>query len=54
MDVDLVLREGILAAALRDRYTNMIGYLHGLKCPPRASDFTRVFLAGSDYQLEQN
>ncbi|MER9560416.1 Xaa-Pro peptidase family protein, partial [Mesorhizobium sp. M0323] len=53
-DVDRVVREGILAAGLRDSYTSITGYTLGLKCPPRTSDFTRVFLADSDWQLEEN
>lgn len=53
-DVDRIVREGILAAGLRDSYTNITGYTLGLKCPPRTSDFTRVFLADSDWQLERN
>ncbi|WP_272951631.1 M24 family metallopeptidase [Sinorhizobium meliloti] len=52
--VDRVVREGMLAAGLRDSYTDITGYTLGLKCPPRTSDFTRVFLAGSDWQLEEN
>ncbi|MGR4932473.1 M24 family metallopeptidase [Bradyrhizobium sp. CAR08] len=53
-DVDRVLREGILAAGLRDSYTNLTGYTLGLKCPPRTSDFTRVFLPKSDWKLEES
>jgi hypothetical protein len=53
-DVDCVVREGMLAAGLRDSYTGITGYTLGLKCPPRTSDFTRVFLADSDWQLEEN
>ncbi|RWH95469.1 M24 family metallopeptidase [Mesorhizobium sp.] len=53
-EVDGIVREGILAAGLRDSYTNITGYTLGLSCVPRTSDFTRVFLPGSDWQLEQN
>ncbi|MCW1414166.1 Xaa-Pro peptidase family protein [Rhizobium sp. 1AS11] len=53
-DVDRIVREGMLAAGLRDSYTGITGYTLGLKCPPRTSDFTRVFLADSDWQLEEN
>ncbi|RVI57665.1 M24 family metallopeptidase [Sinorhizobium meliloti] len=53
-NVDRVVREGMLAAGLRDSYTGITGYTLGLKCPPRTSDFTRVFLADSDWQLEEN
>ncbi|WP_292363702.1 Xaa-Pro peptidase family protein [Mesorhizobium sp.] len=53
-EVDRILREGILLAGLRDSYTNITGYTLGLKYPPRTSDFTRVFLASSEWQLEEN
>ncbi|MCK1496954.1 Xaa-Pro peptidase family protein, partial [Bradyrhizobium sp. 188] len=53
-DVDHIMREGALAAGLRDSYTNITGYTLGLKIPPRTSDFTRVFLPSSDWQLEEN
>ncbi|MBN9987677.1 M24 family metallopeptidase, partial [Rhizobium laguerreae] len=53
-DVDRVMREGALAAGLRDSYTGITGYTLGLKCPPRTSDFTRVFLPNSDWQLQEN
>lgn len=53
-EVDRIVREDILAAGLRDSYTNITGYTLGLAFPPRTSDFTRVFLADSDWQLEQN
>ncbi|MCK1504604.1 Xaa-Pro peptidase family protein [Bradyrhizobium sp. 18] len=53
-DVDRVAREGILAAGLRDNYTSITGYTLGLKIAPRLSDFTRVFLADSEWRLEQN
>ena len=53
-DVDRVVREGILAAGLRESYTNITDYTLGLKVAPRTSDFTRVFLPNSDWQLEQN
>ncbi|OBP72195.1 hypothetical protein BAE42_15280 [Mesorhizobium loti] len=53
-EVDRILREGILSARLRDSYTNITGYTLGLKHPPRTSDFTRVFLADSNWKLEEN
>jgi len=53
-DVDRVVREGIVAAGLRDSYTNITGYTLGLTLAPRTSDFTRVFLADSNWRLEQN
>jgi len=52
--VDRILREGILSAGLRDSYTNVTGYTLGLVFIPRTSDFTRVFLADSDWRLEEN
>lgn len=53
-EVDHILREGILAAGLRDSYTNVTGYTLGLLSGPRGSDFTRTFLADSDWQLQKN
>lgn len=53
-DVDRVVREGTLAAGLRDSYTGITGYTLGLKCSPRTSDFTRIFLGDSNWQLEEN
>jgi Xaa-Pro dipeptidase len=53
-EVDRILREGILAAGLRDSYTNVTGYTLGLVFIPRTSDFTCVFLADSDWRLEEN
>ncbi|RWK88288.1 MAG: aminopeptidase P family protein [Mesorhizobium sp.] len=53
-DVDCIVRQGMLAAGLRDSYTNVTGYTLGLKRPPRTSDFTRVFLADSNWQLQEN
>ncbi|WP_407185301.1 M24 family metallopeptidase [Bradyrhizobium centrosematis] len=53
-DVDRIVREAILKDGLRDSYTNITGYTLGLKYPPRTSDFTRVFLPDSDWQLEEN
>lgn len=53
-EVDRILREGILSAGLRDTYTNVTGYTLGLVFIPRTSDFTRVFLANSDWRLQEN
>ncbi|KKA08470.1 hypothetical protein VP03_31220 [Sinorhizobium meliloti] len=53
-EIDLIVREGLLAAGLRDSYTNVTGYTLGLVSVPRATDFTRVFLAGSNWRLKQN
>jgi Xaa-Pro dipeptidase len=53
-DVDAILREGVLAAGLRDSYDNITGYTLGLyaQAGPRTSDFTRIFHPGADWQLE--
>ncbi|MER9965032.1 Xaa-Pro peptidase family protein [Mesorhizobium sp. M0045] len=53
-EIDRILRGGILAAGLRDSYTNVTGYTVGLVSVPRSTDFTRAFLADSDWQLKQN
>lgn len=53
-EVDRILRKGILSAGLRQDYTNVTGYTLGLVFIPRTSDFTRVFLADSDWRLEEN
>ncbi|PBC04110.1 Xaa-Pro peptidase family protein [Mesorhizobium sp. WSM3860] len=53
-EVDRIVREGMLKGGLRDSYTNITGYTLGLKSPPRTSDFTRVFLADSDWELQEN
>lgn len=53
-EVDRILREGVLSAGLRDSYTNVTGYTLGLVFIPRTSDFTRVFLADSQWRLEEN
>jgi Xaa-Pro dipeptidase len=54
MEVDRIVREGVLAAGLRDSYTNVTGYALGLVFVPRTSDFTRVFLGNSNWKLEAN
>lgn len=53
-DVDAVLREGVVAAGLRDRYDNNTGYTLGyyFEQAPRTSDFTRVFTPRADWVLE--
>ncbi|MFC7400620.1 M24 family metallopeptidase [Chelatococcus sp. GCM10030263] len=53
-DVDRILRDQVLAAGLRETYTNITGYTLGLVTIPRTSDFTRVFLPTSDWLLEEN
>lgn len=53
-EVDAILRQGILEAGLRAEYSNVTGYTLGLVYIPRTSDFTRVFLADSDWRLQEN
>ena len=53
-DVDRVVRDGVLAAKLRDRYENATGYTLGYYAPwsPRTSDFTRLFVPSGTWALE--
>lgn len=54
-EIDRILREQILEQGLRSAYPNITGYTlgyYGKPLPPRASDFTRVFLPTSDWELE--
>ena len=54
-DVDRIAREQVLSAGLRDVFDNTTGYTLGYYTapyPPRTSDFTRVFLPTSEWQLE--
>jgi Xaa-Pro aminopeptidase len=53
-DVDRIVREGVLAAKLRDRYDNATGYKLGYYAPwsPRTSDFTRLFVPTATWALE--
>lgn len=53
-DVDAILRDGVVAAGLRDRYDNNTGYTLGyyFDQAPRSSDFTRVFTPRADWHLE--
>jgi Xaa-Pro dipeptidase len=53
-DVDAILREGVLAAGLRDSYDNYTGYTLGYydRAGPRTSDFTRILGPRSEYRLE--
>jgi Xaa-Pro dipeptidase len=53
--VDRILRDRIIAAGLRDRFDNVTGYTLGFYGTPRtarASDFTRCFLPGANWDLE--
>lgn len=54
-DVDAIAREAILAAGLRSTFPNITGYTLGYypQSTPHTSDFTRVFLTGSDWVLEE-
>jgi Xaa-Pro dipeptidase len=54
VEVDAILREGVLAAGLRDSYDNITGYTLGLYAPagPRTSDFTRSFHPKAEWRLE--
>jgi len=53
-DVDRIVRDGVLAAKLRDRYDNATGYTLGYYAPwsPRTSDFTRLFVPTAMWVLE--
>ncbi|MDX1431816.1 MAG: Xaa-Pro peptidase family protein [Gammaproteobacteria bacterium] len=53
-EVDAILRNGALAAGLRERYENNTGYTLGyyFEQAPRTSDFTRVFTPQADWRLE--
>ncbi len=53
-DVDRILRGGVVAAKLRDRYANATGYPLGHYAPwsPRTSDFTRRFVLTATWALE--
>ena len=53
-DIDRILREGVVAAGLREYYDNYTGYTLGYIGLPVTSDFTRAFLANSDWLLESN
>ncbi|MEX3958891.1 M24 family metallopeptidase [Trinickia sp. EG282A] len=52
--VDAVARDAIVAAGLRSTFPNITGYTLGYypQSTPHTSDFTRVFLANSEWVLE--
>ena len=54
-DVDALARDAMLADGLRPDYPNITGY--SLGCypahSPRTSDFSRIFLPGADWTLEE-
>ena len=52
-DADAVLREALLREGIRDRYTNVTGYMLGIYGrTPRSSDFSHALLPTSDWRLE--
>ena len=53
-DVDAILRDGVLAAGLREDYRNVTGYTLGYysRAALRSSDFTRCFTPRADWRLE--
>jgi Xaa-Pro dipeptidase len=52
-EIDAILRDAILEAGLRKTYGNFTGYTLGFIGLPKTSDFTRAFLPGSDWFLEE-
>lgn len=52
--VDAILREGVVAAGLRDSVDNITGYTLGYYHPatPRTSDFTRIFHPEASWRIE--
>ena len=52
-EIDAILRNGVLAAGIRDRYENTTGYTVGFLGALRTSDFTRCFLRDADWPLEE-
>jgi len=50
-DVDAILRKGMVESGLRADYLNITGYTLGFIGLPVTSDFTRVFLPESDWEL---
>lgn len=53
-EVDAILRQGVLAAGLRDSYDNITGYTLGYYAypGPHTSDFTRIFHPAADWVIE--
>ena len=52
-DVDALLREALLREGIRDRYTNVTGYMLGIYGrTPRSSDFSHALLPTTDWRLE--
>jgi Xaa-Pro dipeptidase len=53
-EVDAILRDGVIAAGLRDSYDNITAYTIGLygDAGPRTSDFTRIFHPEAHWPLE--
>jgi Xaa-Pro dipeptidase len=53
-EVDAILRDGVIAAGLREHYPNVTGYTLGYysRVSIRSSDFTRCFMPSADWRLE--
>lgn len=53
-EIDAILRRGLLASGLRDRFDNISGYTLGLYAAagPRTSDFTRTFHPQARWTLQ--
>jgi Xaa-Pro dipeptidase len=53
-EVDVILRDGVIAAGIRATYANITGYTLGYysKLPIRSSDFTRTFSPKADWRIE--
>ncbi|MEC5293404.1 MULTISPECIES: M24 family metallopeptidase [unclassified Aurantimonas] len=53
-EVDIVLRDGVLSAGLRETFDNISGYTLGFysHAGPRTSDFTRIFHPGARWRIK--
>jgi Xaa-Pro dipeptidase len=53
-EVDAILRNGVIAAGLRENYPNVTGYTLGYysRVPIRSSDFTRCFMPSAEWELK--
>ncbi|MFM2482415.1 M24 family metallopeptidase [Celerinatantimonas sp. YJH-8] len=55
LEIDAIVRQGVLNAGLRADYPNVTGYSLGQYArTPRLSDFSRCFHPKADWQLEEN
>jgi Xaa-Pro dipeptidase len=50
-EIDRIGREQVLSEGLREEYPELTGYTLGYHAQPRTSDHTRVFTAGSSFDL---